>query len=74
MKKLGSNQRPPRKGNSQRRNNANTSRNGQKQNKPNNNGRRYYKGEDVRDNKFIWGHQPGSSIKEKQYKIYRCVY
>ena len=32
MKKLGSNQRPPRKGNSQRRNNANTSRNGQKQN------------------------------------------
>ncbi len=37
--------------------------------KPKGNGRRYYKGEDVRDNKFIWGHQPGSSIKKKQYKM-----
>ena len=39
------------------------------QNKHGSNGRRYHKGEDVRENKYKWGHQPGSSIKKNQYRM-----
>ena len=39
------------------------------QSKHANNGRRYYRGEDVRDNKYQWGHQPGSSLRDKQYRM-----